>query len=646
LGDTTGMQDNNSSALSDQGVIVDNLQESIITTDAAGIVTSWNKGAERLFGYGAHEMIGRHFDVCYQANRSTVDREVVVPLKRTGALDITAKMARRSGEIFDGHVLASLITKPDGTVNGMVGSISNVTEKLRAENALKSSEARLSEALRIAQIGHFEFEVATETTWWSEKTHKLFDIPVEDGAPGWSRFLELLPPDDRPEMAEAVRAAIEDGTAFSVEHGVLRKNQPTRTFVSEAEVFCDADGNVVRLAGTNRDITERKRIEATLREARDTLAYRVEQRTRELQTTLETLVEGVITIDENGTIESLNPSAETLFGYATDEVIGKNVNMLMPASDAVDHDQNIRNYLKTGDAKIIGIGREVIGRNKDGTVFPMRLGIGEMEINGERRFVGTVHDITDRKNVERELVFALEKAENANRAKSDFLSSMSHELRTPMNAILGYSQLLENAAAGPLTEGQTEFVEEILRSGHHMLALIGDLLDLSSIENGDLKIELQDLDPDTLVVNCVNMVETVAAQKGIALINRVRAGALPRIRTDALRFRQALLNLLSNAIKYNDAGEEVIVASRIVQNGRLKITVTDTGDGIPAEQRDRVFEPFDRLGAENSNIPGTGIGLSVSKQLLERMDGRIGLEDAPGGGSTFWVEVPLAVPSP
>ena len=367
---------------------------------------------------------------------------------------------------------------------------------------------------------------------------------------------------------------------------------------------------------------------------------RSESETRYAQI-LDTAVSGVISIDENGIVSTFNRAAEDIFGHQAPDMIGRNVKMLMPESFSRNHDGFVANYLITGEARIIGIGREVEGLRKDGTVFPMDLGISELTAGGRRMFTGTVTDISERKGWEADLVAAKEEAEAANAAKSDFLSSMSHELRTPLNAIMGFTQLLQMDTDHPLTVNQVESTKHILQSGDHLLKLIDEVLELAQIEAGRIAVHVETLDPAPIIDSCATIGRNLAQLSGLTFYDKTRDWILPEIDIDPTRFRQVLLNLLSNAVKYNREGGTVSLSVGEGKNGAFRVIVADSGIGIARENQDHIFTPFSRLGLENSDITGTGIGLTITKELVEAMGGGIGFESALDLGSTFWVEFPV-----
>ena len=235
---------------------------------------------------------------------------------------------------------------------------------------------------------------------------------------------------------------------------------------------------------------------------------------------------------------------------------------------------------------------------------------------------------------------AKEEAERASKAKSRFLSSMSHELRTPMNAVIGFTQLLELDER--LNREQKEHIGSIHKAGNHLLGLINEVLDLSRIESGHISLSPEDIELHTLIQECFGLVEPLAKQNAIQLHLSAPAISDMHVLADRTRLKQVLLNLISNAIKYNNKGGEVRVTTQASDNGRVRILVADTGPGIPAERQTELFTMFSRLGNEGGTIEGTGIGLAVAKRLVEMMSGSIGLESLPGQGSTFWIELPAA----
>lgn len=248
-------------------------------------------------------------------------------------------------------------------------------------------------------------------------------------------------------------------------------------------------------------------------------------------------------------------------------------------------------------------------------------------------------EVSERRKAQEELEAARQAADQANAAKSEFLSRMSHELRTPMNSILGFSQLLEMDTREPLTDSQRENVGQILASGRHLLSLINEVLDLSRIEAGRIPLELQPVSLAPLVEECLGVVRPLADQRGIFL--RDETGQSPGLVAvaDAGRLKQVLLNLLSNAIKYNRTDGLVLVQA--AQEGEtVHLSVTDSGVGIPGDKQSLVFEPFQRLAAENTGVEGTGIGLAIAKKLVEMMGGAIGIRSTPGLGSCFTVRLP------
>ena len=258
-------------------------------------------------------------------------------------------------------------------------------------------------------------------------------------------------------------------------------------------------------------------------------------------------------------------------------------------------------------------------------------------------YLGYVLDVSARKDIEEQLIQAKFAAENASQAKSEFLSRMSHELRTPMNAILGFTELMMDVDEDPLTKNQRESLGIIQGAGQHLLDLINEVLDLAKIDEGKLQLACEDVDWRRVIKQSVELTRPSLDKQGLSLVEEISSVGPVMVKADEVRLRQVLLNLLSNAVKYNRPQGSIILRSTVADTGTLRIEVTDTGQGLTEAQIGELFEPFNRLSNERVVTEGVGIGLVISERLMDLMGGTIGVQCVPGGGCTFWLELP-AVP--
>lgn len=363
-------------------------------------------------------------------------------------------------------------------------------------------------------------------------------------------------------------------------------------------------------------------------------------RERRMSAIMDATLDALIIVDEQGTITSWNPAAERMFGYSREEAVGRALHDLI-APDLLnkEHKEPFRRFTASGEGALVGKVTETTAMDKQGRVFPAELSLSAFRFNDQWMAAGIVRDITGRKNVEEELKSATQAAERASRAKSEFLSRMSHELRTPLNAVLGFSQLLESDAEERLSDRQGESVAEILVAGRHLLDLINEMLDLSRIETGNMKLSLEPMRLITVIDECRSLMTGEAAKCGVKISVEDKAGSAAVV-ADRIRLRQILLNLISNAVKYNRQGGVVRIETKKHATGMIAVSVADEGPGIPADKLDHLFEPFNRLGAEEGKVEGIGIGLTITRGLVELMHGSIEVESPPEAGCRFTILLP------
>jgi PAS domain S-box-containing protein len=395
------------------------------------------------------------------------------------------------------------------------------------------------------------------------------------------------------------------------------------------------------------DITAQRRETELLRE-----------REEQLKALVATALDAIITIDERGIILSVNPASLKLFGYSAAEMLGHNLHMLVPPHYVHHHDELMRVNLRSGDHSAIGRRREVVARRKDGAEIIVEIGVSEVRVNNRVFYTGVMRDITDRKRGQQalvdanmyleqrvgertaELLAATRNAEEAARAKADFLAMMSHEIRTPMNGILGMVRLLLDSS---LDTEQRDYAETALYSGEALLTILNDILDASKLEAGRMELERVAFDLPRLMASVATLMSSRATEKGLELRAEI-APELPRhLMGDPTRLRQVLLNLVSNAIKFTESGSVTIVAAPAADGG-LRLSVSDTGIGIAPEAQSRLFGEFFQADSSISRrFGGTGLGLAICRRIVTLMEGAIALDSAPDRGSTFHVTLPLAV---
>ena len=435
--------------------------------------------------------------------------------------------------------------------------------------------------------------------------------------------------EDIPQGRQNAEELLTGGPRSSVERRYVRKNGELLWITRTACLMRDVDGQPRAFLIMVEDISERKRAEKELCESKREL----EAAHHANQLIMDNSQDVICTMDEHGRFLSVSAACEQLWGYAPAELIGRHYMDLVCAEDR--QMTNTVAEIVLLDGKIT----DFVNRytRKDGSLVDVLWSASWSET--DKIMFCVAHDVTDRARIEKALREAKAEADRANQAKSEFLSRMSHELRTPLNAILGFSQLIERHDP---TDAQRTRVHHILSAGRHLLNLINEVLDISRIEAGNLQLSLEPVCVADALEEALILIRPLAEERGIELSTLAPLDQSAYVMADRQRLKQVLLNLLTNAVKYTPPDGKVTVSVDLAAGALMRVVVSDTGAGISADKLARLFTPFDRLGAEQTSVEGTGLGLALCQRLMQAMNGSIGVNTTIGRGSTFWVELACA----
>jgi PAS domain S-box-containing protein len=653
-----------------QNAIFNSANFSSIATDERGVIQIFNVGAERMLGYAAAEVMNKITpadisdpqEVIARAESLSIELattitpgfEALVFKASRGIEDIyELTYIRKDGSRFPAIVSVTALRDQRGGIIGYLLIGTDNSARRRAEEALLKAGALQSAIFNSANFSSIAtdergviqiFNVGAERMLGyaaAEVMNKITPADISDPQEVIARAESLSI-----ELATTITPGFE-ALVFKASRGIediyeltyIRKDGSRFPAIVSVTALRDQRGGIIGYLLIGTDNTARKQVEAEQK--------KLDQRLRDQQfytrSLIESNIDALMTTDPAGIITDVNKQMEALTGCTRDELIGapfKNYFTDPERAEAaiklVLRDKNVTNYELTARARD---GKKTVV-SYNATTFYDR----DRTLQG---VFAAARDVTERKRLDQalqdknvELERAKIAAEKANLAKSEFLSSMSHELRTPLSAILGFAQLMESDTP-PATPSQKAHIDQILHAGWYLLKLINEILDLAQIESGKLSLSPEPISLAEVMVECQTMIDPQRQKRGIKM-------TFPQFDTpcfvgaDRTRLKQVLINLLSNAIKYNQPGGTVVVDCTTSTPGRTRISVRDTGAGLTPEKLTQLFQPFNRLGQESSDEEGTGIGLVMSKRVVELMGGVIGVESTVGVGSVFWFELTTA----
>jgi PAS domain S-box-containing protein len=614
--------------------IVESSHDAIISESLDGTITTWNRGAELVFGYTADEVVGQPISVLAWPGYQDDMRELLRRVQGEEIVEHYETMRRhKSGR----RLVVSLTLSPVRDTTGKVIGISKIARDITGQREREELSRRQTQLLDQAYEPMIVRDPLDRIVSWNKGAERLY---------GWSaaeargqtthELLQTIFPEPVEEIARRLEA--EGHWEGELRHRT-RAGRAVTVLSRWTRELGVAEPHVLE---TNIDLSERQQRLALEEQTR------LERRFRQL---LEAAPDAIVEVSADGQIVLVNRIAEEMFGYRRDELVGQSVDLLVPDGVRPQHYRHRDSYLEHPRTRPMGSGLDLLARRRDGSLFPVEISLSPIQTESGMHVTAVVRDVTDRKRAEQEvrrlqsqytgdLETRNREIERANRLKSEFLASMSHELRTPLHTIIGFAELLQEGAEGQLNETQKRFVGHIHKDSGHLLELINDVLDLSKIEAGGLVLRRERYPLERSVGEALAAIRPGAAAKSIRLEERGQAGC--EVDADPLRVKEMLYNLLSNAVKFTPEGGTVWIET-VEESGFARITVGDTGVGIPADEQENIFDKFYQAGNTTRGVrEGTGLGLSITKELVQMHGGWMEVVSEPGRGSRFTFTLPIA----
>jgi len=614
--------------------IVEFSHDAIISESLDGIITTWNRGAEQIFGYPAAEAVGKPITMLAWPGYEEDMREL---LHRVGSEDVVEHYETLRRRKDGRQIVVSLTLSPVRDSAGKLTGISKIARDITEQKRQEELADRQTQMLDQAYEPIFLRDHKDRIVYWNKGAERLYGWPATEAV---GRVSHDLLQTTFAEPLEEISRKLESGGHWEGELMHRTRNGSRVTVLSRwVRELGVAEPHVME---ANIDMSEREQRLAAEE------ATRLERRFRQL---LEAAPDAIVEVAADGKIVLINRIAEEMFGYLRDELLGQSVDLLVPDAIRRQHYRHRDSYLEFPRTRPMGTGLDLHARRRDGSLFPVEISLSPIQTEGGMHVTAVIRDVTERKRAEKEVrrlqqqyTAELEarnrEAERANRLKSEFLASMSHELRTPLHTIIGFAELLQEGHDGDLNDRQARFIGHIRRDSEHLLELINDVLDLSKIEAGQLTLKKEVYPLARSIGEALEAIRPGAAAKGIHIEETGEKDAM--VDADPLRVKEMLYNLLSNAVKFTPEGGKVSVDTR-EDAAFARVTVADTGIGIPPEEQENIFDKFYQVGNTTRGVrEGTGLGLSITRELVQLHGGWIELESVPGQGSRFTFTLPTA----
>jgi PAS domain S-box-containing protein len=606
--------ENQAAVLSEQAALLDLAQDAIVALDLQGRILYWNRGAEALYGWPSNDALGKNTTDLLHAEFSEPADRIEATLLRDGRWEGEAVHHRRDGSRLVVASRYALQRDRDGVPVRILTISSDISHRKAADAERLLLTERLSLATSVAKVGVWVFDLSSKTLTWDATMFGIYGIPPSASVP-YEAWRTAVHPADLPAAEATLRKVVEEKGHGSSEFRIIRGDGSARHVSAIEGVILDSSGNVIRVIGVNIDVTDRKLLEEAIKASEETFSAAMEHASI-----------GMAIVEPGGRWLKVNKALCEMLGFTDLDLLQTDFQSITHADDLEAEVELMRQVLAR-DIHTYQIEKRYVHKNGHVIWVLMNVSMARNADGSPRYFVMQCQDVTARKQVDR--------------MKSEFIATVSHELRTPLTSIRGSLGLIRGGATGALPEKAARMIEVAYQNSARLALIVDDILNMEQIDCGKMSLELS----NQLLAGLLE--QAVEENVGFALRYQVRLGItqpLPPVmaRVDANRMLQVLANLISNAAKFSPA-EASVEVGMVVVGANVRISVTDHGPGIPHSFRDRIFQRFSQAdGSDSRQKGGTGLGLTISKALIERMGGTIDYESRAGIATTFTIELPVA----